>query len=68
MSDMVREIIYTTFVVMLIASVWALGWEKSHTDALERDFGPVSAQSNWPDTDSDESRGLVTSTFDPEDE
>jgi hypothetical protein len=37
---MAREIIYPTFVVVLIASVWALGWNKSQSDAIERGFGP----------------------------
>ena len=36
MPDMLRQIVYPSFVVVLIASVWALGWEKAHNDATEQ--------------------------------
>lgn len=67
MSDMAREIIYPTFVVMLIASVWALGWEKSHTDRLEQGLAPTVPQTQWEYEEVDAPQTL-TSTVDPTDE
>ena len=75
MSDMAREIIYPTFVVVLIASVWALGWEKSHTDRLE-DYRPrvtkyddgYSPYADEEIADEQQLPASVTSTFDPADE
>jgi len=69
MSDMAREIIYPSFVILLIASVWALGWEKSQTDAAERGFWPPIAENNWIDYDYEEPAApALTSTLDPRDE
>ena len=65
MSDMVREIVYPTFVFVLIASVWALGWEKSHSDQMERGFWAPITPNPWIDAAPEEPSGqAVTSTFD----
>jgi hypothetical protein len=48
MPDMLRQIVYPTFVFVLIASVWALGWEKSHSDAVEQGLAPpAEARNTW---------------------
>jgi hypothetical protein len=68
---MTREIIYPTFVVVLIASVWALGWEKSHTDQLE-EYRPHFSQydQELPEAigANDPSATSVTSAFHPGDD
>ena len=69
---MTREIIYPTFVVVLIASIWAMGWEKAHTDRLEEyrprfshyDEDGLTCEAEVDDP----ARSSVTSTFDVGDE
>ena len=54
MSDTIREIIYPTFVVVLIASVWAIGWDKSHSNSTDGSYAPRVSHSDWIGTDSDD--------------
>ena len=46
MPDMLRQIVYPAFVFVLIASVWALGWEKAHNDLVEQGLAPPSVTRN----------------------
>ena len=67
MPDMLRQIVYPTFVVVLIASVWALGWEKSHNDRVDEGVEPPTDTRNaWmlqDDSDwHDESSGPISAT------
>ena len=68
MPDMLRQIVYPSFVFVLIASVWALGWEKAHSDLTEAGLAPPAAASNaWllveqSDAQDGESPGPISST------
>jgi hypothetical protein len=67
MSDMAREIIYPAFVFVLIASVWALGWERSYTDAVQEGIWPTATPNETVIIDRNQPAEAVTSTFDPAD-
>ena len=65
MSDVTRKIIYPTFVVLLIASVWALGWEKSYNDVIEHGMAPPATQDTWDYEQQFDAPLEVSSTADP---